>query len=140
MAKVGEFYISTVRTAWEKDRYAVREKTDIGPGEWRRVASCNSHFQALRIMKALTEQAKRSPLFGVKARTLSHAWDGATKSMLAELEERKKQQKRNEIAEEFMAGTPLKYLDPLSVTVSAPASATIITKQGGDGQLTITIE
>lgn len=66
MAKVGEFYITTVRgPAWEKDRYAVREKIGIGPGEWRRIASTQSHFQAQRIIKTLTEATKSNLLYGI---------------------------------------------------------------------------
>ncbi len=151
MAKVGEFYISSDGHAWEKDRFSVREKMGIGPGEWRRIASMQSHFQAKRIMKALTEQAKRDALFGVdvdkeqedifKEALSQHAWRFALKKYAEDAKvEDEKQRQREYIARQFVAG---------KLTIQTPRGATIITKQegvhvcthsGGDSHLTITIE
>ena len=161
MARVGEFYIASVKTAWERDRFAVREKMGIGLGDWRRVASANSHFQAKRIMTALTEQAKRDPLFRVdvdkeqekifKAAMEQHLWQQVGDKLLEyykEQEEKKQARlvdidigkKREYIARQFVAGR---------LTIQTPRGATIITKhegtficrhEGGDAALTITIE
>ncbi len=153
MAKVGEFYITPDGNAWEKNKYAVREKIGLGLGDWRRVAVTQSHFMAKRIMKALTEQAKRDPLCGVdvekekeeiykkqQERMIAHAWENAGRFMLEELEEQE-QKKRDDIKQhQFVAG---------KLTIQTPRGATIITKQngmficqhkGGDAELAITIE
>lgn len=144
MAKIGEFYIATVKPAWEKDRYAVREKIGIGPGEWRRVGSSQSHYQAVRIMEALTDKAKHDdPLHGIdvgqemedilKERVASEAWTHVLKAMAEGL------------------SLPLDgELKSYGVTIRAPSGATITTHgqsgnhicthKGGDERLTITIE
>ena len=159
MAKVGEFYIATVEEAMERrDRYAVRERVDVGPGGWRRIASTQSHWQAQRIMKALTEQAKRDPLHGVDvekevqaifaAKLTAHVWQVATEAMLKELEEaekerkKKEQEQREEIARQFVAGK-LTIQTPRGATIitkGGPTGITICTHKGGDEALTITIE
>ncbi len=146
MVKVGEFYISSDGHAWEKDRFSVREKMGIGPGEWRRVASIQSHFQAKRIMKALNEQAERDLLHGVDVEEeMTKVWQ---EELAAEEAEKKK--KRDEIGRQFVAGKlTIQQFVAGKLAIQTPRGATIITKdngvficshRGGGAGLTITIE
>lgn len=158
MAKVGEFYIATEKDpAWQKDRYAVRERIGTEAGAWRRIASCNSHWNAVRILKAMTEEAKRDPLFTIdvnqmheevyKERLSAHAWQLAAAHLVKELEEEKAaEQEARERAHKYIS----RRFVAAKLTIQTPRGATILTKdgagmqlcahKGGDDGLTITIE
>ena len=141
MVKVGDFYIATVKTAWERDRWAVREKMGIGPGEWRRIASANSHFQAKRIMRALTEQAKRDPLNGMDLEVELEAQMGGKimNAALAELNKQYDVELKKRAAEKIAAGFAAGQ-QVISGISDPDQDRTIKLRRGGASKLTITIE
>ena len=158
VAKVGEFYIASIKPAWEKDRYQVREKMGIDVGNWRRVGSSQSHYQAVRIMEALTDQAKRDVLSGLdvhreqekilQEKLTAYAWQFASESMLKEIEESEKKKKaedakqaaRDNIAAQFVAGKLTFQMPKGAVIVTKENGMHICTHRGGGAGLTITIE